>query len=228
MKLSFSNRGWKDLTWDELLSTAGEMRFGGIELHDPQKQRDFMGRGGPFHKYAISATVRNLRERRLAIPCLDSSCDLSVESAGTVETLRDLFALASDLRVPCVCAWASRDAEATVRANIAELLPEAARRQVTLLVKTCGVYADTARLRDLLNSFARDELAVLWDMHHTYRDHGESAARTIENLGAYVRHVHLRDSDDATTYNLIGEGTLPVKEMMEALSSINYDGFISL
>ena len=55
-------------------------------------------------------------------------------------------------------------------------------------------------------------------MHHPYRDHGESADTTIKNLGAYVRHVHLRDSDDDGAYDLIGEGTLPVGSMMQALS----------
>ena len=40
--------------------------------------------------------------------------------------------------------------------------------------------------------------------------------------------MHLRDSNDQNTYNLIGEGNMPVRSMMNALSSINYDGFISL
>ena len=228
MKLSFSTRGWEACSWSELMETASEMRFGGIEIYNAQKQAALFEKGGPFHKYAISATVRELHDKKLSIPCLDSSCDLSAEGGEAVETLRELIALAADLRVPCVSAFASRDAEATVRENITALLPLAAQKQVVLLVKTSGVYSDTARLRDLLNAFACDELAVLWDMHHTYRDHGESASKTIENLGAYVRHVHLRDSDDAQTYNLIGEGSLPVNDMMAALSSINYDGFISL
>ena len=30
------------------------------------------------------------------------------------------------------------------------------------------------------------------------------------------------------SYRLIGEGDLPIEEMMQALSSVNYDGFISL
>ena len=228
MKLSFSTRGWEDCSWGELLETASEMRFGGVELYNPQKQEALFEKGGPFHRYALSATVREMREKKLSIPCLDSSCDLSDGDGAAVEALRALIALAADLRVPCVSAYASRDAEETVRENIAALLPLAAQKQVVLLIKTSGVYSDTARLRDLLNAFACDELAVLWDMHHTYRDHGERASKTIENLGAHVRHVHLRDSDDAQTYNLIGEGSLPVNEMMAALSSINYDGFISL
>ena len=69
---------------------------------------------------------------------------------------------------------------------------------------------------------------MLWDVHHPYRDKGESPAESIKNLGAYVKHVHLRDSNDADTYNLIGEGTFPVKEVMDALRSIDYDNFISL
>ncbi len=228
MKLSFSTRGWERYSWEEQLNTAEIMRFSGIEIYNAHKHPEFFDKGGPFHKYAISASVRALSEKKLSIPCLDSSCDLSQAGDAAVDALRDLIALAANLRVENVCAYASQDDEETVRAHIAALLPFAAEKNVVLLVKTSGIYSDTARLRDLLNAFACDELAVLWDMHHTYRDHGESAAKTIENLGAYVRHVHLRDSDDRDTYNLIGEGSMPVKSMIRALASINYDGFVSL
>ena len=33
MKLSFSTRGWRDLTWREILDTAEEMGFQGVELY---------------------------------------------------------------------------------------------------------------------------------------------------------------------------------------------------
>ena len=79
-----------------------------------------------------------------------------------------------------------------------------------------------------MNDFACDQLAALWDVHHPYRDKGESPAQSINNLGAYVKHVHLRDSDDSGDYNVIGEGTFPVGEVMNALASIDYDGFVSL
>ncbi len=228
MKLSFSTRGWQDISFENWLETAVDMRFAGIEIYNPQKQPELFDKSGPFHKYALSATVRALNDKKLAIPCIDTSCDLSLPGEEAIDALRALLKTASDLRVPCVSAFASQDDEETVRAHIAALLPYAREKQVTLLIKTSGIYADTGRLRDLMNFFASDELAVLWDMHHPYRDHGETAADTIKNLGAYVRHVHLRDSDDAEHYNLIGEGNLPIRQMMDALSSINYDGFISL
>ena len=227
MKLSFSNRGWSDLSWEELLTTATDMRFSGVEVYDLQKSSAFQGKNSPFHPQLSAATLRQLRDKKLTIPCFDTSLDLS-NGVTAIEPLLSLFDTARDMHVPNVVACALQDNEELVRQNLQTLLQVAKMRQVTLLIKTSGIFADTTRLRKLMDDFASDYLAALWDMHHPYRDCGESADTTIKNLGAYVRHVHLRDSDDSSTYNLIGEGTLPVSDMMRALSSINYDGFISL
>ncbi|MBQ7269358.1 MAG: AMP-binding protein [Bacteroidales bacterium] len=228
MKLSFSTRGWASLSWEEMVSEAAEMRFSGIEPYNPIRQPSLMEKGGPFDKYSVMPTWRALREKGLSVPCIDSSCDLSSPDAAAVEEMEAMIALAADLRAPYVCAYASSENDAAVRANIASLLPAAESAGVTLLVKTSGIFSDTARLRDLMNGFASDSLAVLWDVHHPYRDKGESPAQSITNLGAYVKHVHLRDSGDDGAYMLIGEGTFPVQQVIDALWSIDYDGFVSL
>ncbi len=226
MNLSFSTRGW-DLGWDETLELAREMDFSGVELYNLHAQPALTGRGGPFHKYNVAATVRALRDRQLTLACLDTSCDLS-EAEDPLPALRELLAVAAEARAPYVSALAHRDDEALVRARLDALLPLAEEHGVTLLLKTSGIYADTARLRALLDGYASDSLGALWHMHHPCRDRGESPDTTIKNLGAYVRHVHLRDSDDAGHYNLVGEGTLPIAELVRALGSIDYDGFVSL
>ena len=77
MKLSFSTRGWGDLSWEELVESALDMKFSGIEVYNLFKFPDMTDRGGPFHKHSIAATIRQLRDLKLSIPCLDSSCDLS-------------------------------------------------------------------------------------------------------------------------------------------------------
>ena len=95
-----------------------------------------------------------------------------------------------------------------------------------------GTYSDTALLRELLNEFADDqELAACWNMYATCAEGNEDAETTITNLGAYVHHVHIHDYRkvaDRVSPELIGEGELPLKELMNALRSVNYDGFISL
>ena len=37
MKLSFSTRGWGNLSWEELLESALDMKFSGIEVYNIQK-----------------------------------------------------------------------------------------------------------------------------------------------------------------------------------------------
>ena len=227
MNLSFSTRGWPELSWDEMMALATDMGFGGIEVYNLPKFNPMLDRSGPFHKYQAAATVRQLKEKKLTIPCFDTSYDLSCDP-DCLSHLRNLMEVARNARVPYVAAVAQSENEPAVRENLTALLADARTNDVTILIKTNGIYADTARLRKLLDEFACDELAVLWDVHHPFRDCGESADTTIKNLGDYVRHVHLRDSNDQGDYDLIGEGTAPIADFMQALSSVNYDGFISL
>ena len=230
MNLSFSTRGWGDLSWDELLEAALDMKFTGIEVYNLWKFPALTDRGGPFHKHKIAATLRQLRDLKISIPCLDTSLDLS-DCVLSDTLMATMLHAAHDLKVPYVVGWASKGNDEgleVLHQNMAQLLPLAESLGVCVLIKTSGIFADTAYLRTFLESYASDWLGALWDMHHPYRDFGESADTTIKNLGTYVRHVHLRDSDDKDTYNLIGEGNMPVADMMRALSSINYDGFISL
>ena len=227
MNLSFSTRGWGDLSWDQMLQEAVDMRFGGVEVYNIFKFPELTDRGGPFHPHKVAATVRQLRDLKLKIPCFDTSVDLS-SNPEAVSILTGVLEHAKNAQVPYVVACALTENEELVGETLEKLLPVAENAGVTLLLKTSGIYADTARLRSMLESFASDWLGALWDMHHPYRDFGESADATIKNLGTYVKHVHLRDSDEAGDYQLIGEGNMPIPDMIRALGSINYDGFISL
>ena len=227
MKLSFSNRGWPELSFESMLDTAVDMGFAGVEIYNPHSFGHLTEKGAPFHKYNTAATARQLREKQLTIPCFDTSCDISGNSS-VINTVTELIEIAHDSNVPYVAVCALHDDENAVFSALTALLQKAEALSVSILVKTSGIYADTSRLRAMLDRFASDNLAALWDVHHTCRDNGESGDDTIKNLGCYVCHVHLRDSDDDGAYQLIGEGTMPISDVMRALSSVNYDAFISL
>ena len=227
MNLSFSTRGWTDLTWDQMLDAATDMGFSGIEVYNLPKFNPLLDRSGPFHKFQTAATVRQLRDKKLRIPCFDTSYDLSLDDS-CIPYLKNLMDVAHNTHVSYVVACALHANEEQVMENLNQLLPYAEEQGVVLLIKTSGIYADTTRLRKVLDQYASDHLAALWDVHHTYRDFHETGDTTIKNLGSYICHVHLRDSDDNCTYQLIGEGTLPIDDVIRALSSVNYDGFISL
>ncbi|MBR3196432.1 MAG: AMP-binding protein [Clostridia bacterium] len=235
MKLSFSVNGWDGYSWQDFVAVAQEIQMAGIELHGTHTE-EFTSRSGPFHRYNTAATVRSLFEKKLAIPCLDAICDMAdrTNMGENVQEVIRCIQVAKNLNVPYVRVHAAHDGSddyGAVQECIEKILPTAEEYGVTLLLETVGIFCKTEKLRDIMNYFASDSLAALWDMHHTFRDGDESAETTITNLGAYVRHVHIKDSeivDGKLVYRLIGEGSLPIADMMKALASINYDGFISL
>ena len=222
MKLSFSDRKWTNYTFDQLLSAAEGTKVGGIELHSV--------RTSAFGKRLDEAGARVLRrqliDRKIEVVCIDSSAS---DDAFEIEYN---ISLAKTLGTPYVRLHTEKDAtlEGTA-AFVEKVLPIAEGQGITLLVETAGVFADTSVLFELLNRFASDNLGALWDLHYTYTDGGEMPETTIKNLGAYVKHVHLKDSkkkDGEIEYCLVGEGELPISETIMALSSVNYDGYISL
>ena len=220
MKLSFSTNRWNGFSLTDFLDLGKEYHFSGVEIHDASKFT-------PNLPFAYQKTA----EYRMEIPCIDLTGDIAI-AADLTKNLEELsMALTAACKLHSayirIKASACENADESVRAFIAAALPEAASAGVTLLVETVGLYADTAHLRELLNEFAHDNLAALWDLYYPYVEKGESAQLTITNLGAYVRHVHVKDCDADGHFALVGEGTLPIAQFIDALRSINYAGFLS-
>ena len=144
--------------------------------------------------------------------------------------------IAKNLHIPNLRLRASaseheEEAIESVASVIAQVLPEAEACGVTLLLETTGLFCNTSVLRDMLERFASDNLSALWELSGTYFVGGEMPETVIRNLGAYVRHVHFSDAkktENGLEHCLAGEGELPIKEVMLALRSVNYDGFVSL
>ena len=237
MKYSFSTKGWHSNTFEEFCQVAKELKFQGIELHNIGN-RLFTDVDGAFHDYTAAATVRKLYEMKLSIPCIDTICNAADKSTEnqSIEEISKCIEIAANLKIPYVRIHSGafenieEGAENTARI-IEKVLETAEKKGITILVETSGIFCNTSVLRDLLNRFACDNLAALWDMHCPYFYAGEQADDTIKNLGAYIKHVHIKDAemvDGKLQYCLMGEGEMPIGDMMAGLRSINYDGFISL
>ncbi len=228
MKLSFSIQNWKDRNWDSFLETAVDARMQGVEIYDIRGPV-FQGKGSPTNPELAGATRRRMTNMGLCIPCIDTANDFTEpefdrELAESIRSSRNLGVEYIGIHTQC-------EDQDQCAARIRGILETACAGGATLLVETSGAYADTARLRDLLNRFADDHLGAVWNMYETYCRGKEDAEQTITNLGAYVKHVHIHDYrivGGAPTPELIGEGLLPVEDMMNALRSVNYDGFISI
>ncbi|MCF0134767.1 MAG: AMP-binding protein [Blautia sp.] len=233
MKFSFSTHGWDGYDFKTLVAAAEESGLQGIEIANAQCI-EFSENDGPLNKHNLAATVRDLRAKGLQIPCVNAGTDFASEGSCDIAEKEILkrIEMAKSLSVPFVTLYASPNGNAKIaEETIGKVLPYAEKAGITLLVKTTGLFSNTAELKALLDTFANDYLGASWDFHSPYQKFHEDPETTIKNLGAYVKHVQVRDSivkDGRSTFALIGEGELPIPAFVSCLASINYDGFLSL
>ena len=237
MKIAFSTLCCPNYEWKDIFTMATDLGFDGIEVRHIQEDEA----KSPFSPDNCDETVDVLKKMKIDIPCLSTGGCLKLSDAWgeTKAEILSYISIASKLGTKYIRILAdlheSPEGEVdddVVCERIKELVPHAENNNVTLLVETNGVYADTGRLCSLLNSVASDNVAALWDVHHPYRFFGESPETTLTNLGAYIKHVHVKDScmseDGKVTYKVLGEGDIPLTDIMLALKSINYEGYVTL
>ncbi len=232
MKLSVSTSGWREMGWPEYENLARELKYSGIELHDALNP-EFAD------MVRMCEDASRLELQGVGISCVDALGNPADKNAyeACVRELKQLCELAKKLKCPSVRLRVQdtrEDADVqsdNVKSVINAVISEFASSGITLLVETAGIFSDTEWLKNLLDGYALDCLQALWDAHNTFRFSGETPEKSITNLGAYVKHVHIKDSrlsGSRVEYVLPGEGDLPAKEIFEALRSISYAGYITL
>ncbi|MBQ8827340.1 MAG: AMP-binding protein [Oscillospiraceae bacterium] len=240
MKISFSTLACPDFSWTDIYSMAKDLGFDGIEVrglgHDI-----FAVKAKPFSDEQLPKTIAKLSSLHLEIPCLSSGCCLKYEDKldESLNEISEYIKLADKLGTPFVRILADLEPapngevdDEFVAAGLKKAAEIAEKTTVTLLVESNGVYADTKRLRKLLDAVNSRSVAALWDMNHPYRFMNEQPEDTVVNLGQYIKFVHVKDSivkaDGSLEYKMMGEGDMPLDRMFEALTSRGYDGYISL
>lgn len=178
MRLSFSTNGWDDFDWSDFYVTAKDLQFSGIEIHDI-KREVFSGKNRPFNNENIVETARKIAQMGLEIPVLDAVCDVSDPDKvnENIEEIREYIRIAKILKCPAIRLRAGKSSTDTEVSDepviecIKATYREADNNGVSLLIETVGPYANTERLRNVLNVFARDNVAAAWDIHQIGRAH---------------------------------------------------------
>ncbi len=228
MKLAFSTRYMPDMALSSYLAMAKEQKFSAVEIYDINKDC-FGGEKPSFKGAGVFSTKRKLLNTGIAISQLDFPFDISDNEnfAENLKTAQEIITVAADINVNFVKAYAGKDS-ATAEKFLSEIKDTASKENVIILVETDGIYSSSSRLCEFLDRFASDNIAACWNMFATYFKENEDAETTIKNLGAYVKNVKLCDGNEDGIPVLIGEGKLPVGEMINALRSVNFGGFVTL
>lgn len=239
MKISFSTLGCPEWSWEDMLVTAKDLSFDGIEVRGIENEM-YVPKTKPFLPENISSTRARLARMNLEIPCLTSSCCLFDKS--NIEWYknegREYVDAAQAIGASYVRVLGDPNPEPGIKIdldytanNIKELAAYASNRKVVILVETNGYFANSSNLLKLLNKVNNPNVGVLWDIHHPYRFFNETVEYTYKMLKNHIKFVHIKDSiieNNKVRYKMMGYGDVPVKEALLLLKNAGYQGYVSL
>ena len=182
--------------------------------------------GQAFGLDGISLTDENDDIRNKAVMTILEHIDLAKQINApniTIGLIRGKASGMTENTKPDVCL-------ARLRESLSECLPYAISNGVRLMLEPINRYEtemlnsceDTAKFIQTIPG-AGDNLGILYDTFHSNIE-DSNMVHTIRGLGPLIFHVHFADSNRS----LPGEGHINFCEIIEALESIGYTGFISL
>lgn len=237
MKYAFSTLGCPDWTFTEIVTTAMDLGYSGVEIRGIEKEV-FAPFAKPFLGAAIDKTIQSLKQKSMEISMLTSGVVLSGNKTAAISEGCAYIDLADKLGVKFVRVMVTPNpfpeecSLETAKQTYRELCAYASYngKGVTPLVETNGVLADSNIMKEFMSGAPKNS-GVLWDVHHPYRFYGETPEQTCANIGKLVKYVHVKDSvmdGEKVKYKIMGQGDVPVLSALSELSKIGYNGYVSL
>ena len=225
MKLAFSTKHVPADSFLSLCNKTSAYGFSGIEIFDTAAE-SADHTDSIFHTARQADAKRKLINRHIAIAAMTYPDNLTADTDPA--SLCAYVEQAVSASVPAVIVRMEEIlTDEVMCAVLSDAVARAEKYGVQILIETVGALAETDRVLDIINLFETAALGVAWNVRATFFEAGESADTTIQTLGAYISYVRIGDRADGRDV-LIGEGSLPVELFMNALRSLNYDGFVAV
>ena len=224
MKLVFSTKHVNRASFLDLCRYAYDYGYTGFEIYDALKERR-QHADSVLRNDRAADSNRKLLNRGLSVSALTISQPVESEEVTSDMLVRyvELARGAGIERV--ILRIEEKVSNETLEKKMAAAIAKAEKADIQILLETVGYLAETENVTDIINFFSSAVLGAAWNIRGTFFGAGESAETTIKKLGAYIKYVRLGDMKDDHTV-LIGEGDLPVDKVINALTSLNYDGYI--
>ena len=225
MKFSFSDKFVETGSFVELCNVAQNYGFSGVEISDVEKEKSNHA-DSIFRSSVTTDAKRKLVNRHIAIPVLN--CPEKINEKTDVNVIKSYVEYASLASVGGVVVTIEKLLdEEELKKVLLPVITIAEQNGVSILIETSEALVNTEKVLDVINMFGTATLKVCWNIRETFFTANESADKTIQTLGAYIEYVRLGDKKDGKNV-LIGDGELPVKDFINALRSLNYDGYVAV
>ncbi len=223
MKFAFSTKNVPSESYIQLCNLTAEYGFDGFELYDPLAEKS-AHEDSILHSAMNAAAKRKLMNRHIEVAFL--TYPQAVSETTDAQTICKCIQLAVRASAAGVILQFDSLPEAQKLQSILMPAVKAAEQNgVAILLETSGPLADTKKMLEIIGVFESACINVCWNIRETFFKAGESADTTIQNLGAYINYVRIGDCSAGKNV-LLGDGELPVADFMNALKSLNYEGYL--
>ena len=224
MKLTFSTKHVNRASFIDTCRYAYDYGYAGFEIYDAIKERK-QHYDSILRSDRMADSKRKLVNRKIAVSALVYPYGVESDEATSDSVLKyvDMARNAGIERV--ILRLEEKITDELLAEKLTAAVKKAEKSDIQILFETAGYLSKTENIIDIINFFSSTAIGVSWNMRETYFRAGESAETTIKTLGAYIKYARLGDMKDGKTV-LIGEGELPVNNFINALSSLNFDGYI--
>ena len=224
MKIVFSTKNVSRASFLDTCRFAYEYGFEGFEIFDAIGERS-AHYDSVLRRDRIADAKRKLVNRNLAVSALRMPAPIESDET-TAELVLKYVDMAAASGIDNVIVYTEAPISFDLLdAKMSAAIKRAEQSDVNVLFETVGHLSNTENVIAIINHFASSAVGASWNVRGTCFGANETAEATIKNLGAYIKYVRLGDMKDGKTV-LIGEGDLDVKKLINALSSLNYEGFI--
>jgi sugar phosphate isomerase/epimerase len=236
MRLCYSNLACPDWSFEQTVEAVGTSGFDGLEIRLFDGEVVTPDLDGRSRRRAEVA----LRDGGVEVAALDTSLRVTSEDRDDfLAGVQVMSEMAEQWGAPLMRLFGGRlpgdpaaKSEVLKRAGglLVEAAPLAGRHGVRLAVETHDDFSSAHTVAEVL-SYAGGSAGAVYDSHHPHRM-GERPAEVMGTLGPLVWHVQVKDarrlSGDEWQLVPLGEGEVPVKELLGLLPVAGYDGWVSL
>ena len=238
MKLGISTLGCPDWTLAQILERVKSYGYTGVEMRGLGPDVDLTQSPAFATREAAAETKQAFAAAGLEIISIDTTArftDPAQTEAGMTEAQKGID-LAVQMGASFVRVFPGSFPETVTRTAAVRSLAECLATlgdyaeksgDVCVVLETHDSFSTGRQVADALEQAGHVRAGALWDMNHPYRQ-GEAPGESYAALAPFLKLVHVKDGTAASGYTLLGEGDVPVREILGLLKRGGYDGYVNL
>ena len=232
MKLAFSTLGVPGLPISDVVWLAASHGYHGVELRAHPEEPVHTGLG-LTERADVAAEFKAAGVDVLGIAGYARVAEPG-EDGPVLSEIRALLELARDLGAPYIRVFpgggeeqSEAEADATAARRLGAAAEVAADLGVRILLETHDSHRTGAAAMRVLGQVGHRQAGVLWDVMHTWLG-GEQPSESYAALAPHLGYIQVKDiaSGEDTTPLALGQGVLPLAELVEVLSRAGWDGWL--